>query len=186
MVKLGLICEGESGLIIFDTDEFKAFLAGMSIDLVGVVETGSKTQYFEDRLIKHRSILIDRGAEKVIALIDLDADTCITETKNKIQIFDQQTVVVAVKEFENWYLADSNALSRFTEQKIVIEHPEQDNDALTTIIDLYKKRFPKSKPRLAKTMKRYGFSVENAANHPNCPSARYFLTKLQTLATANK
>ena len=34
-------------------------------------------------------------------------------------------------------------------------------------------------------MLKYGFTIENAANHPNCPSARYFLTKLQTLASAN-
>lgn len=26
-----------------------------------------------------------------------------------------------------------------------------------------------------------GFSIKNAANHPNCPSAKYFLEKLSVL-----
>lgn len=32
-----------------------------------------------------------------------------------------------------------------------------------------------------KMVKKYKFSIENAANHPNCPSAKYFINKLSEL-----
>ena len=37
------------------------------------------------------------------------------------------------------------------------------------------------KVRFALNYLRKGFSLPNAAAHPNCPSARYFLNKLQSL-----
>ena len=44
------------------------------------------------------------------------------------------------------------------------------------------KGFGGSKPRLAMKMKSNGFSIQNAAAHPNCPSALYFLNKLKLIA----
>jgi hypothetical protein len=49
------------------------------------------------------------------------------------------------------------------------------------MINLFGKTFAKSKPRLAKKMLEKDFSIQNAASHPNCPSAKYFLTKLQSI-----
>ncbi|MGA0558448.1 hypothetical protein ACO2Q8_17435 [Larkinella sp. VNQ87] len=181
MVKLGLICEGESESYIFDTDSFKAFLATLHIELIGIAETGSKNQYLGDRLIRYRQILLDQGAEKIIALIDLDRDACITVTKQNVLPFDNQMVVVAVKEFENWYLADTEALSRLLGNQVHIDYPENDFEPFKTIAHLNRKGFGGSKPRLAMKMRANGFSVERAAQHPNCPSANYFLTKLQSL-----
>ena len=185
MVKLGIICEGETEVLHFDTSLFRQFLQRFNLELIGVVETGSKTQYFEDRLLKYRQILLDRGAEKIITLIDLDQDTCITFTKQAIPKFDNQTIVVAVKEIENWYLADSLTLNNLLGREVTIDWPEQVADAEKLIIQLRGKGFGHSKPRLAKAMLNNGFTVERAARHPNCPSARYFLTKLQTLAPAS-
>lgn len=185
MVKLGIICEGESEKIIFDSTDFKALMNSYEIDLVDVVVAGSKTQYRADFLPRHRQILLDKGAKRILALVDLDDDQCITLTKQTVPSFDDQTVVVAVREFENWYLADTETLGRFTGKTQVVDHPENYKEPLDKIISLYGKRFPKSKPKLANNMKRCGFSIERAAEHPNCPSARYFLSKLQTLASAN-
>ncbi len=185
MVKLGIICEGETEGIHFNTTAFKRLLQGFGLELISVVETGSKTQYFQDRLLKYRQILIDRGAEKIITLVDLDRDTCITFTKQAIPQFADQTIVVAVQEFENWYLADSSALSNLVGRKTQIENPEQEADAVKVITQLRGKGFGHSKPRLANAILNNGFTVERAADHPNCPSARYFLDKLQTLASAN-
>ena len=184
MVKLGIICEGESERIIFDSPTFKALLSGYKIELIGIVEAGSKTQYRADLLPKHRQILLDKGAERILALIDLDDDQCITFTKQTVPSFDDQIVVVAVKEFENWYLADAKALNEFTGKGQSVDSPESYLEPLDELISLYGKRFPKSKPKLANSMKRCGFSIEHAAEHPNCPSARYFLSKLQTIASA--
>lgn len=186
MVKFGLICEGETENIHFNTPEFIELLREFKLELVGIVETGSKNQYFQDRLIKHRQILLDKGAEKIMVLVDLDTDTCITLTKQAVQPFNNQTVIVAVKEFENWYLADTVALQNLLGREVaIIENPEQEPDAEKKIIGLRGKGFGGSKPRLANAMKRSGFTIERAALHQNCPSARYFLTKLQTLASAN-
>ncbi len=186
MVKLGIICEGETEGIIFNTPEFGQLLQSFQVKLIGVVETGSKTQYFEDRLIKYRQILLDKGADKIIALVDLDKDACITLTKEGIPHFEDQLIIVAVKEFENWYLADTAALSSLLDRQVYIYLPEKENDAEKSIIQLRGKGFGHSKPRLANAMKRHGFTIEKAAQHPNCPSAAYFLTKLQTLASANE
>ena len=185
MVNLGIICEGETELIHFNTPEFGRFLKALDINLIGVVETGSKTQYFEDRLIKYRQILLDKSAHKIIALVDLDRDLCITLTKQAIPQFDNQVIVVAVKEFENWYLADTTSLCNLLGRDVRIDQPEQEADAEKAIVQLRGKGFGNSKPRMANAMHRNGFTIEQAARHPNCPSARYFLTKLQTLASAN-
>ncbi len=190
MVKLGIICEGESEPFVLDTPTFKAFVAQFDLELIAVVQAGGKKEYGADRINKHRQILIDRGAEHIIVLVDLDTDACITLTKQQINSAPNQTIIVAVNEFENWYLADSQALSSFLGVAIEIDLPEHDSDAITTIIDMGKAarqfaRYRKSKVLLAKDMQRHGFTIERAAAHENCPSARYFLTKLQTLASAN-
>ena len=124
MVKLGIICEGESETIIFNSPNFIAFLQTMNIELVAVQETGSKNQFYGERINSHRQILIDKGANHVLALLDLDKDECITITKQKVPIFKNQAIVVAVKEFENWYLADSDAISSFLNKQSSPSRPE--------------------------------------------------------------
>jgi hypothetical protein len=190
VVKLGIICEGESEPTILDTAEFRNFLGQFEIELVGVVGAGGKKEYEAERIQKHRLILLDRGATAILVLVDLDKDVCITFTKEAVTQYPDQKIVVAVKEWENWYLADSQTLSGFVGQETVIQLPEQDEDPVTTIIGLaiaskQIKRFPKSKVRLAQAMRNNGFTIEKAARHPNCPSAQYFLSTLQILASAN-
>ncbi len=182
MVKLGIICEGESETVIFNSASFISFLQTMNIELVAVQETGSKNQFYGGRINSHRQILIDKGASCVLALLDLDKEECITITKQKITAFTNQEIVVAVKEFENWYLADSKALSSFLTKLISVDYPEIYDEPIDEMIKLNGKTFAKSKPRLAKKMLNAGFSIQNAANHPNCPSANYFLTKLRSIA----
>lgn len=190
MVKLGIICEGESEPLILDTAEFRTFVAQYNTELVGITQAGGKKEYGAERIEKHRKILLDQGADYIFVLVDLDTDACITLTKQEIIQQPNQTIIVAVQEFENWYLADSSALSAFVGTSVEIPNPEQDHDPITTIVNLGLaaqrfRRYRKSKVLLAKDMHRHGFTIENAAQHPNCPSANYFLTKLQTLASAN-
>ncbi|MDR6562562.1 MULTISPECIES: hypothetical protein [unclassified Arcicella] len=186
MVKLGIICEGESEGVIFKSENFISLLNSIGIELIDVQETGAKNQFYGERLNAHRQILIDKGATQVIALLDLDKDQCITVTKEKVLDFPNQSIVVAVKEFENWYLADTNALSSFLGRYIEeVNFPEMYVEAIDEMINLKGFTFPKSKPKLAKKMINSGFSIQNAASHPNCPSANYFLTKLKQCASTN-
>lgn len=183
MVKLGIICEGESEVKIFKSENFISFLNTIGIELIDVQETGSKNQFYGERLNAHRQILIDKGATQVIALLDLDKEQCITITKEKVLSFDNLSVIVAVKEFENWYLADTNALCNFLSKQVFVDRPEMYDEAINEMMNLKGFTFPKSKPKLAQKMINSGFSIENAANHPNCPSANYFLTKLKQCAS---
>jgi hypothetical protein len=60
------------------------------------------------------------------------------------------------------------------------EDPERESIPFETIRDIYLNKFSKGivgkneKKKLAMKMLGAGFSLENAANHPNCPSATYF------------
>jgi hypothetical protein len=182
MVKLGIICEGESETIIFNSSSFISFLQTLNIELVAVQEAGAKNQFYGERINSHRQILIDKGASYVLALLDLDKEECITINKQKVMVFTNQEIVVVVKEFENWYLADSNALSSFLDKPFSVDYPEIYDEPIDEMIKLNGKTFAESKPRLAKKMLSSGFSIQNAANHPNCPSANYFLTKLKSIA----
>ena len=183
MVRLGILCEGESETYILKSDLFQNWIHDNGIVLVEVRIVGSKNQYWEDRLESHILILQDLNVEQILIMVDLDNDACITNTKSKIVVGENQHIVVSVKEFENWYLADSLAISRLVGVDINLEFPENEENAESKIIELNRgKGFGGSKPRLAMKMRSNGFSIENAANHPNCPSATYFLSKLRQIA----
>lgn len=183
MVRLGILCEGESETYILKSNLFQRWLHENDINLIEVRVVGSKNQYWEDRIESHISILLDLGIDEILIMVDLDKDACITETKSNIRIGKGQHVVVSVKEFENWYLADHVAISQLVGNEVYIDFPENEEDAVDTIVQLNNGRgFGGSKPRLAMKMRNNGFSIQNAANHPNCPSATYFLSKLEQIA----
>ncbi|UTA67077.1 MULTISPECIES: DUF4276 family protein [Emticicia] len=183
MVKLGIICEGESETIIFNSDIFKNWLSSFNIELASVQETGSINQFFDGRFESHRALMLKKGVDFIVALIDLDKEPCLVQHKNKVNAKETDIVAVAVKEFESWYLADSDALSKVLNIEICITHPENIQEPFKEMVSINKgTALGKSKPLLARKMLRANFSIENAANHPNCPSAKYFINKLQSLS----
>ncbi|MCP9756819.1 hypothetical protein EGI26_16765 [Lacihabitans sp. CCS-44] len=184
MVKLGIICEDESGKIILQSAEFRKMLQTLDIDLIAIEETGSKNQFFAGRYQKWRNLMVDKGAEKIIAFFDLDKDECLVETKSNSDLDKSDDIcVIANTELESWYLADSKALSSLLNKDAVFEKPEMFENPIREIVSLNNgKGFGNSKPFLAKKMLRNGFSIENAAKHPNCDSAKYFIKKLKSLS----
>ena len=182
MVRLGILCEGESETYIVKSEQFQNWILNAGLELVGIRPVGSKNQYWEDRFESHLSILNDLNCDQIIILVDLDNDSCITETKRLIKTGINQHVIVSVKEFENWFLADFQALGKLVSKEVYVEFPEMEDEPVRKIIELNNgKGFGGSKPRLAVKMRNNGFSIQNAAEHPNCPSARYFLDKLQKI-----
>ncbi len=130
--------------------------------------------------------LLANGAEKILILTDLDEDACITFTKNRITTSADRIVIVAVRNIESWFLADSQTLSLLLRQKFEFEQPENEITPFETLRNIFLEKQNRGigdKDILAARMIKYGFSLENAARHPNCPSATYFLNKLQQLAT---
>jgi hypothetical protein len=85
---------------------------------------------------------------------------------------------------EGWFLADSIAMRKWLGVRNFDEpQPEQTLnkpwDRLKEISNALGKRGPGNKTAFAKKMiKHYGFSIRQAASHPQCPSAqelvRYF------------
>ena len=119
------------------------------------------------------------GADTIFILTDLDKDVSISATRERIGEFHYQQIVVAVKEAEAWFLADSSTLSRLMDEPIYFEYPEYESEPFEHIRQLLLVKTGRgvgTKPILARRMLKYGFTIQQAAQHPNCPSAQYFLT----------
>jgi hypothetical protein len=101
LVRLGIICEGESETIIFNDNTFKNWLHSFDIELVSLQETGSINQFFEGRFEKHRALMLLKNVDFIVALIDLDKTPPLREHKNSVNILQNEAVVIAVKEFES-------------------------------------------------------------------------------------
>jgi hypothetical protein len=178
-LKVGFICEGESDEIILRSPNFQNLLQKLDLKVVEIIPTGGKSQMEEGRILRHYEALLEKGAEKIILLKDGD-DNC-KESKQKVGAFEHLIVTIAVRELESWFLADSNLLSNLAKANTQIEFPELEKDPKSFINTVRKKTFKGSPPALANSMVINGFSIENAANHPNCPSAKYFIKKLESL-----
>jgi hypothetical protein len=184
VVKLGIICEDESGKIISESVELRKMLQTLNIDLLAIEQTGSKNQFFGGRYQKWRSLMMDKGVEKIVAFFDLDKDDCLVETKINSDLDKSDDICVSANtELESWYLADSKALSSLLNKEVIFKEPEVFENPIREIVNLNNgKGFGNSKPFLAKKMLRNGFSIENAAHHPNCDRAKYFIKKLKSLS----
>lgn len=178
-LKVGFICEGESDEIILQSPKFVALLDRFNLELAYIQPTGGKKQMEDGRIEPYYRKVLDNGAEKIIVLKDGD-DDC-KESKLKVGNYEHLIVTIAVKELESWFLADSNLLSNLAKTNKQIEFPELENDPKSFINTIRKKTFKGSPPALANSMVINGFSIENAAKHPNCPSAKYFIKKLESL-----
>ena len=185
MKKVGFICEGETEKLLVDSPRFQQLLATCRLACVTpVLNVKGNGNLLPYNIEPFRNLLIANGAEKIIILTDLDEDQCLTFTKDRITHRPDQVICVAVKKIEAWWLADTPALSQLLKQHYAFEFPEPENDPFQTIRSLmvqYAGRGIQSKLLLATKLLSLGFSLESAAQHPLCPSARYLLDKLRSL-----
>lgn len=189
-MKVGFIVEGDCEKIILGSNFFSAFLQANDLVLVDeVINVKGKNNLNLPSTTSFAQILRDQGAEWIIILRDLDNLPCITSAKQETIQANDIRVCVAAKELEAWYLADSQTLSTVFQTNFYIDYPEEELDPVARLKELYiqyRGRGITDKKKFANLMLANGFTIENAAQHPNCPSATYFLTKLQTLASANQ
>lgn len=176
-LKIGFICEGESDEIILQSPQFISFLEKINLELVYIQPIGGKKQMEDGRIEPYYRKVLDYGAEKVIVLKDGDKDC--RDSKQKVGEFDNMIVSIAVREVENWYLADFTLLSKLNSSFELSEPPETISKPENFINNVRSKTFKGSKPALAKSVVRSGFSIENAAK--NSESAKYFIKKLESL-----
>ena len=188
-MNVGFICEGDTERKVVESSAFQQLLTNYGINCITPIEDAEGNgNLLPHNIQEKQNKLFSAGASLIVVLTDLDKDACITKTKERIQEFPNQVITVAVKEIEAWFLADSAVLTQMTGVPVYIDYPEQDEQPFETIRQIFLNKTGRgigTKPMLARRMLKYGFSIENAAQHPNCPSATYFLTKLQTLALAN-
>jgi hypothetical protein len=184
MVKVGFICEGETEKIIIESADFKNILASNNLQLVKAIDATGNGNLLPKNIAPFIEILKDDGAEKIFILTDLDKDLCITKTKERINAPEPVIVIIAVKQIEAWFLADSFTLSKIFKKEFYFEYPEAENNPREKLRAVFmneiKKGFGDGKPRFAKWIVKEGFSVLNSAAHTNCNSAKYLLDKLKS------
>lgn len=189
MVNVGFICEGDTEVKIVKSDAFQQLLQESSLRCIFPIEDADGNgNLLPHNILAKRNTLEKAGVNIIFILTDLDTDALVSTTRQRIGEYLNQRIIVAVQEAEAWFLADSTTLSQLLGKSIYFEYPEQDAEPFETIRHLFLTETGRgvgTKPILARRMLKYGFTIEKAAQHPNCPSAHYFLTKLQTLASAN-
>lgn len=187
VVNIGFICEGYTELFILESESFKIILNSLKLKSIGVINVEGNGNLLPHNIKIHQENLFDEGASLIFVLTDLDKDFCITKTRLRITEFENQVIIVAVKQIESWFLADNSTMNLIFKEGYSFEYPENEDVPIETIRKLYFDKFRRGlvgrdeKKKLAKKMIHNGFSIQNAANHPNCPSAKYFLTKLQSI-----
>jgi hypothetical protein len=188
MVKLGFIVEGDTEALILKSAAFKTFLISLGLQLAAdPINVKERTNLMPDKIESDVATLMDLGSNTIFLFTDLDEDKCITLTKNRIDPNQQHTTIIGVKEIESWFLADTNSLRAFLKSNdLFIENPESVNkpsDHINSLRSSYRGRKARSKVVLANEILSNGFTIESAAQHPNCSSARYFIQKLEEAAS---
>jgi len=185
MTKVGFICEGGTERKIVESENFKQILTSLELELVApVIDATGKSNVYRSKIDAHVQRLKANGADKIIVITDLDDDACITKTKEAVGIDKVDLIIVAVKQIEAWYLADSACMTTICKTEIDYEFPEEPSspfDVIKAMLMEHTGRGVGDKILLTSKCLGSNFSIANSAKHPNCSSAKYFLDKLSAL-----
>lgn len=189
MVTVGFVVEGDSDEFLPQSPTFRAWLreeCGLEV-VDPVVNAGGNGNMCSRKIgVFVEKLRIQAAPDKVVVLADLDPDQCAPCIEARKQLMSTEgvdLVVIARKAIESWFLADTEAMRRWsgndafydTEPETMAGMPW---DRLKQI-GRDRGRGPGSKIAFArKFIRDHLFDVQRAANHPNCPSARYFVEKL--------
>lgn len=183
MVKVGFIVEGATEKIIIESPQFKTFLQTNGYKLIEpVIDAEGGGNLLPANIEEFIDRIKNSNPEKIFVLTDLEDDINVENVRQRIQHPEIEMIFVAIKAIEAWFLADTQAMINFLKVGNFMqeEFPEQTQskpwDRIREIIQAYNVRGAGSKVILAKKMvKHYNFSIENSANHPNCPSAKQLI-----------
>ena len=198
MVKIGFIVEGESETILLKSGSFQNWCRTEGIEVVTpVVNAGGGGGLLPEFFANYEKRLSMAGQpDKIVVLTDREkAPTnavvqkrILSVNKNRKKNIDY--VFVSVKALEAWFLADDNAMSSWLKERFHEEYPERTQgtpwDRIKEI-SMSKSRGPgHNHLAFAKTIiNSHGFSLERAAQHPNCPSVKEFHDKLKEWGAGN-
>lgn len=195
MKTVSFIVEGESERVVLESDAFTQYLKryGLKADILiaqgcGNIKNSSKlTELIRASQIKNPN-------STVVVLLDFDEATCYTAVRSQVpsvSLAPNMVVCIVRKALESWFLADSEAVQRWLGKPWEENNPESVAGKPFDYMHQLSKRFggggtSGSKRKFSRKMISHGFSLERAAQHPNCPSAAYFLTKLRSLSSVSE
>lgn len=188
MVTLGFIAEGATEKMILESPNFHAYLASLNINFIpNVIDANGNGNLLPHNLLPHTQLLKNNGATNIFILTDLDKDQCFTITKSRISAPKDHIITISAKSVESWFLADSDAMRSFlNDANFSYNNPENILDPFEEIRQIRLSKWGigvSSKTTLAKQLiSKHNFSISNAALHPNCESAKYFLNKVRELS----
>ena len=194
MVTVGFVVEGDSDKHLVESELFRKWLhEDCNLEVVGQVVNAAGNMCSRNVEDKVRLLRIEANPDKVVVLADLDPDgrvQCVRERKKNIigsQDIDIDLVAIARKALESWFLADTEAMCRWLGDDTFCEvAPETLTgmpwDRLKELRDEKGRGPGKNRFIFAKKfIRKHEFDVKRAAQHTQCPSARYFVERLCAL-----
>jgi hypothetical protein len=190
MVKIGFLVEGDTEKKIIRSQMFNEFLTANNLEAIPTLfpakgNMGKDVFKNIDKINSLIDILKEKGAEHIFVIRDLEDLECVVLARNEINSESVQKVIVE-KTVESWFLADTEALQKvFSSDNIKVEFPEKIENPFNELKQISKEKENRGisdKLIFAARMLNNGFSIENAAKHPNCYSAKYFIKKLKSLS----
>jgi hypothetical protein len=186
MVKVGFICEGTTESILLQSESFKHLPTSLNIESLRVINAEGSGNLLPHNIGEYVTILEKEGTEAIIILTDLDEDICITQTKERISARKQDIVVIAVKKIEAWFLACGPAMWHLLKQpdfhfatpENVIDPFETTNSFMVEASGRGIGKKSAGKIKLVTKLLEAGLDLSQAADHPGCPSVKYFIDKL--------
>jgi hypothetical protein len=188
MVKVAFIVEGDVEKIIVEECFIdKGWLASKNIEpLRPIINAGGGGNLCPHNMPIYVEQAQSLNPDKIIILTDLECDPCIEKTKERLGDCDNCITIISRKSFEAWFLADDALLYKMTDGNYThYSNPESTNNmpynTFKELMVQHTGRGTGDKVRTAKKVSKNNFNIENAGNHPNCPSAKYFVDKINTL-----
>ena len=196
MVTVGFIVEGDSDKKLIESPTFKEWAKQeFQLEILdNVIQAGGNGNMCSRNIATYVSLLKKQSnPDKIVVLADLDPEKCapcITKRKEIIGKKDIDLVIIACKAMESWFLADTHAMQLWTKDSHFFEQaPEQTSDMpweRLKEIALTKTGRGTGRSKISfarKFIEIHKFDISRAAQHPNCPSAKYFVEKLGLLVT---
>ncbi len=197
MVKIGFICEGDTESILLSSQYFKNLLISRNLELIDKpINVKGNGNLLPHNIVNYTNILKEKGAEKIFILADLEKDSCVTKTKERIQPNSEiHILVVSKKMIESWLISDTETFKKvlkitkktrfiYNINSETIDNPKKE------IKSLLKKYRPNLKgineKMIIQLFLENNFSLERASqNIFLCKnnSLEYFFKKLETIKT---
>jgi hypothetical protein len=197
MVKIGFICEGDTEAIFLSSQYFKNLLISKNIELIDKpINVKGNGNLLPHNIENYTKILLEKGAEKIFILADLENDGCVTKTKERIKPnTDIHILIISKKMIESWLLSDFETLKKVLKitkkSKFIYNiNTETLDNPKKEIKSLLKKYRPNLKgineKMIIQLFLENNFSLERASqniflNKNN--SLEYFIKKTETIKT---